>query len=99
MIQWHNKECLRHADRRKAWAREAQDDMEGTPGPGRSKMTWKALSERDRCEWKPIEVDPSDRDVMFDFLRKRRCLYSTSSFTHLLRFKQQWFSVLNTCRI
>ena len=37
--------------------------------------------------------------LIFDFPRKRRCLYFTLSFTHLLRLKHQWFSVLNTCRI
>ena len=36
---------------------------------------------------------------IFDFPRKRRSLYFTLSFTHLLRLKHQWFSVLNTCRI
>ena len=36
---------------------------------------------------------------IFDFPRKRRCLYFTLSFTHLLRLKHQWFTVLNTCRI
>ena len=36
---------------------------------------------------------------IFDFPRKRRCLYSALSFTHLLRLKQQWFSVVNTFRI
>ena len=37
--------------------------------------------------------------LILDFPRKRRCLYSALSFTHLLRLKQQWFSVVNTCRI
>ena len=36
---------------------------------------------------------------IFDFPRKRRCLYFTLSFTHLLRLKHQWFTLLNTCRI
>ena len=36
---------------------------------------------------------------IFDFPRKRRCLYFTLSFTHLLRLKHRWFSVLNACRI
>ena len=26
-------------------------------------MTWKALTERDRHEWKLSEVDPSDKDM------------------------------------
>ena len=26
-------------------------------------MTWRTLTERDSCEWKFNEVDPSDRDM------------------------------------
>ena len=37
--------------------------IEGKRGPGRPKMTWKSLTERDRREWKLNEVDPSERDV------------------------------------
>ena len=37
--------------------------VEGNRGPGRPKMTWRTLTERDRREWKFNEVDPSDRDV------------------------------------
>ena len=37
--------------------------------------------------------------AILDFPRKRRCLYSALSFTHLLRLKKQWFSVVNTRRI
>ena len=50
--------------------------IEGKRGPGRPKMTWKTLTERDRPkmtwktlterdrrEWKLNEVDPSERDV------------------------------------
>ena len=36
--------------------------IEGKHGPGRPKMTWKTLTERDRCEWNLNEVDPCDRD-------------------------------------
>ena len=35
----------------------------GKRGPGRPKMTWKTLTERDRHEWNLKEVDPCDRDV------------------------------------
>ena len=35
---------------------------EGSSGPGRPKMTWKALTERDRHEWHLDETDPLDRD-------------------------------------
>ena len=37
--------------------------IEGKCGPGRPKMTWKTLTERDRHEWNLNEVDPCDRDV------------------------------------
>ena len=39
------------------------------------------------------------KTIIFDFPRKRRCVYFTLSFTHLLELKHQWFTVLNTCRI
>ena len=37
--------------------------IEGKCGPGRPKMTWKTLTERDCREWNLNEVDPCDRDV------------------------------------
>ena len=33
----------------------------GKPGPGRSKMSWKQLTERDCREWKLSAIDPQDR--------------------------------------
>ena len=35
----------------------------GKRGPGRPKMTWKQLTERDRREWKLSAIDPHDRDT------------------------------------
>ena len=35
----------------------------GKPGPGRPKMTWKQLTERDCREWKLSAIDPNDRDT------------------------------------
>ena len=32
-------------------------------GPGRPKMTWKQLTERDYREWKLSAIDPHDRDT------------------------------------
>ena len=32
-------------------------------GPGRPKMTWKQLTERDCREWKLTAIDPHDRDT------------------------------------
>ena len=36
--------------------------VNGKRGPGRPKMTWKQLTERDRREWKLSAIDPHDRD-------------------------------------
>ena len=35
----------------------------GKRGPGRPKMTWKQLTERDCREWKFSAIDPYDRDT------------------------------------
>ena len=37
--------------------------VNGKRGPGRPKMTWKQLTERDRREWKLSAIDPHDRDT------------------------------------
>ena len=37
--------------------------MESVGGPGRPKMTWKQLTERDRRQWKLTAIDPHDRDT------------------------------------
>ena len=38
--------------------------VEGKRGPGRSKMTWKQLTERDCREWKLSAVNPHDRNML-----------------------------------
>ena len=63
MIQWRYLDSLRHADRRKAWAR----------GP---KMTWKTLTKTDRCEWDLNKVDPCYRDVWRSTVRS--AMYAAS---------------------
>ena len=35
--------------------------VDGEHGPGRPKMTWKQLTERDCREWKLSAIDPHDR--------------------------------------
>ena len=35
--------------------------VDGKCGPGRSKMTWKQLTERDLREWKLLAINPHDR--------------------------------------
>ena len=37
--------------------------VNGKRGPGKPKMTWKQLTERDRREWKLSAIDPHDRDI------------------------------------
>ena len=37
--------------------------VNGKRGPGRPKMTWKQLTERDRREWKPSAINPHDRGI------------------------------------
>ena len=37
--------------------------IDGKCGPGWPKMSWKTLSEKDRCEWNLNEVDACDKDV------------------------------------
>ena len=36
--------------------------VNGKQGPGRPKMTWKQLTERDHREWKLSAIDPHDID-------------------------------------
>ena len=37
--------------------------VDGKHGPGRPKMAWKQLTERDCREWKLLAVNPHDRDT------------------------------------
>ena len=37
--------------------------VEGKRGPGRPKMTWKQLTERDCREWKLSAINPHDRNM------------------------------------
>ena len=37
--------------------------IDGKRGPGRNKMSWKTLTQRDCREWNLNEVDPCDKDV------------------------------------
>ena len=36
---------------------------EGKCGPGRPKMTWKQLTERDCRKWKLLAINPNDRNM------------------------------------
>ena len=37
--------------------------IDGRRGPGRPRLTWKKLTERDHCEWKVTTVDPQERST------------------------------------
>ena len=52
-----------HVERSNGAVKTAFDiQVNGKRGPGRPKMTWKQLTERDRREWKLSAIDPHDRD-------------------------------------
>ena len=53
-----------HVERSKGAVKTAIDiQVNGKRGPGRPKMTWKQLTERDRREWKLSAINPHDRDL------------------------------------
>ena len=53
-----------HVERSNGAVKTAFDiQVVGKRGPGRPKMTWKQLTERDCREWKLSAIDPHDRDT------------------------------------
>ena len=50
--------------------------VDGKHGPGRPKMTWKQLTERDCREWKLSAMDPHDRDTWRSGVRSAMCATS-----------------------
>ena len=48
----------------------------GKHGPGRPKMTWKQLTERDHREWKLPAIDSHDRDTWRSGVRSAMCAAS-----------------------
>ena len=53
-----------HVERSNGAVKTAFDiQVNGKHGPGRPKMTWKQLTERDHREWKLSAIDPHDRDT------------------------------------
>ena len=49
---------------------------DGMHGPGRPKMTWKQLTERDGREWKLSAIDPHDRHTWRSGVRSAMCVAS-----------------------
>ena len=53
-----------HVERSNGAIKTAFDiQVDGKRGPGRPKMTWKQLTERDCRGWKLWAIDPHDRDT------------------------------------
>ena len=53
-----------HVERSNSAVKTASDiQVNGKHGPGRPKMTWKQLTERDHREWKLSAIYPHDRDT------------------------------------
>ena len=58
-LRWYG-----HVERSNGAVKTAFDiQVNGKHEPGRPKMTWKQLTERDRREWKLSAIDPHDRDT------------------------------------
>ena len=58
-LRWYG-----HVERSNSAVKTAFDiQVNGKRGPGRPKMTWEQLTERDRREWKVSAIDPHDRDT------------------------------------
>ena len=53
--------------------------VEGKHGPGRPKMTWKKLTERDCREWKLSAINPHDRNMWRSGVRSAMCAASQLS--------------------
>ena len=64
-LRWYG-----HVERSNGAVKTAFDiQVNGKRGPGRPKMTWKQLTERDRREWKLSAIDPHDRDTWRSVVR------------------------------
>ena len=53
--------------------------VEGKRGPGRPKMTWKQLTERDCRKWKLLAINPNDRHTWRSGMRSAMCAASQLS--------------------
>ena len=71
-LRWYG-----HVERSNGAVKTAFDiHVNGKPGPGRPKMTWKQLTERNRREWKLSAIDPHDRDTWRSGVRSAMCATS-----------------------
>ena len=53
--------------------------VDGKHGPGRPKMTWTQLTERDCREWKLSAINPHDRHTLRSGVRSAMCAASQLS--------------------
>ena len=58
----HHLEALLHRKIKLFYIKD-NTQVNGKRGPGRPKMTWKQLTERDRREWKLSAIELHDRDT------------------------------------
>ena len=71
-LRWYG-----HVERSNGAVKTAFDiQVNGKRGPGRPKMTWKQLTERDSREWKLSAIDPHDRDTWRSGVRSAMCAAS-----------------------
>ena len=57
-LRWHG-----HVERSNGAVKTAIVQVEAKRGPGRPKMTWKQLTEKDCREWKLLAISPHDRNM------------------------------------
>ena len=71
-LRWYG-----HVERSNSAVKTAFEiQVNGKRGPGRPKMTWKQLTERDRREWKLSAIGPNDRDTWRSGVRSAMCAAS-----------------------
>ena len=67
--------------------------VDGKCGPGRPKMTWKQLTEKDCREWKLSAINPHDRNMWRSGVRSAMRAASQKKvyiiFGNYLKFKQR----------
>ena len=64
IVKERNLRLYGHVERSIGAVKTAFDiQVNGKSGPGRPKVTWKQLTERDCREWKLSAIDPHDRDT------------------------------------
>ena len=74
-LRWYG-----HVERSNGAVKTAFDiQVDGKPGPGRPKMTWKQLKERDCREWKVSAINPHDRHTWRSCVRSAMCAASQLS--------------------